>query len=76
MTLGCAGYNSKQVTYWAYGLPYGLLQHDMIERFLLHYFAMSAHTYTRGSWSTPEAASPDRDIGITDYVAAGVVRGL
>jgi hypothetical protein len=26
MTLGCAGYNSKQVTYWGYGLPYGLLQ--------------------------------------------------
>ena len=26
------------------GIPYGLLQHDMVERFLLHYFAMSAHT--------------------------------
>eukprot|EP01052_Picozoa_sp_SAG31_P016126 SAG31_NODE_1057_length_10129_cov_29.441376_7_plen_155_part_00 len=44
MTLGCAGYNNKQVTFWAYGIPYGLLQHDMVERFLLHYFAMSAHT--------------------------------
>lgn len=106
------------MTYWAYGLPYGLnvkglpgycttlaqnscqryhrlhcshwcttprgppvtrlfsaglLQHDMVERFLLHYFAMSAHTYTRGTWTTPEAASPDRDVGSTDYVAAGVV---
>jgi hypothetical protein len=73
MTLGCAGYNNKQVTYWQYGTAYGLLQHDFVERFLLHYFAMSAHTYTRGSWSTPEAAHPDRDVGITDYVAAGVV---
>ena len=30
VTLGCAGYNNKQVTFWAYGLPYGLLQHDMV----------------------------------------------
>jgi hypothetical protein len=84
------------------------LRHDMVERFLLHYFAMSAHTCehsastqpaaalwcrrnltsptheqrtcmrgggadTRGSWTTPEAAHPDRDVGSTDYVAAGVV---
>ena len=40
MTLGCAGYNNKQVTFCACGIPYGLLQHDMVERFLLHYFAM------------------------------------
>ena len=73
MTLGCAGYNNKQVTFWAYGIPYGLLQHDFVERFLLHYFAMSAHTYTRGSWTTPEAVHPDRDVGSTDYVAAGVM---
>jgi len=73
MTLGCAGYNSKQVTFWAYGIAYGLLQHDMVERFLLHYFSMSAHTYTRGTWTTPEAVSPDRDVGSTDYVAAGVM---
>ena len=73
MTLGCCGYNNKQVTFWAYGIPYGLLQHDMIERFLLHYFAMSAHTYTRGTWTTPEAVHPDRDVGGTDYVAAGVM---
>jgi len=73
MTLGCAGYNNKQVTFWAYGIPYGLLQHDMVERFLLHYFAMSAHTYTRGTWTTPEAVHPDRDVGGTDYVAAGVM---
>lgn len=72
MTLGCSGYNNKQTTYTAYGMAYGLLQHDMVERFLLHYFGMSAHTYTRGTWTTPEAAHPDRDVGSTDYVAAGV----
>lgn len=72
MTLGCTGYNNKQTTYTAYGMAYGLLQHDMVERFLLHYFGMSAHTYTRGTWTTPEAVHPDRDVGSTDYVAAGV----
>jgi len=72
MTLGCSGYNNKQTTYTAYGMAYGLLVHDMIERFLLHFFGMSAHTYTRGTWTTPEAAHPDRDVGSTDYVAAGV----
>ena len=44
MTLGCSGYNNKQTTYTAYGMAYGLLVADMVERFLLHYFAMSAHT--------------------------------
>lgn len=72
MTLGCTGYNNKQTTYTAYGMAYGLLVHDMVERFLLHYFGMSCHTYTRGTWTTPEAVHPDRDVGSTDYVAAGV----
>ena len=53
-------------------MAYGLLAADMIERFHVHYFGMSAHTYTRGTWTTPEATHPDRDIGSTDYVAAGV----
>merc|ERR1719231_865510 len=73
MTLGCTGYNNKQTTYTAYGMAYGLLNADMVERFLLHFFGMSAHTYTRGTWTVPEAAHPDRDVGSTDYVAAGVV---
>jgi len=73
LTLGAAGYNSKQTTYTAYGMAYGLLCQDMIERFLLHWFGMSAHTYTRGTFTTPEASHPDRDVGSTDYVAAGVV---
>lgn len=53
-------------------MGYGLLVYDFVERFLLHYFGMSAHTYTRGTWTTPEATHPDRDVGSTDYVAAGV----
>lgn len=67
--IGCPGYNHKQTTYIAYGWGFGLLQHDMVERFLLHFFAMSAHTYTRGTWTTPEATHPDRDVASTAYVA-------
>merc|ERR1712166_617548 len=36
---------------------------------------MSAHTYTRGSWTVPEASYPDRDSGNTDYIAAGMMTG-
>ena len=45
-------HNNKQTTYTAYGMAYGLLAADMVERFLLHWFGMSAHTYTRGTWTT------------------------
>ena len=41
--------------------PYGLLVHDMTERFLLHFFTQSAHTNTRGTFSTPESTLLDRD---------------
>jgi phage tail protein X len=64
-------------TLWAptaYGLAYGLLQHDMVEPFLLHYFAMSAHAYTRGSAMAPEWSDlANRDIPATAYAAASEV---
>ena len=41
-------------------MAYGLLAADMVERFLLHWFGMSAHTYTRGTLTTPEAVHPVR----------------
>jgi hypothetical protein len=58
----------------SYGLAFGLLQHDMVEQFLLHYFAMSAHSYARGAWTTPEFSNVvDRDVPAGTYVAAGEV---
>jgi hypothetical protein len=42
------------------GWGYGLLQADLIEPFLLQYFAISAHAYTRGSWIAPESTELDR----------------
>ena len=58
----------------SYGFGYGLLQADHVERFLLHYFAVSAHGYTRGTFTTPESANlADRDEPAIAYAAAGVV---
>lgn len=58
----------------SYGYGFGLLQHDMVERFLLHFFAMSAHSYTRGTFTTPESSNvADRDEPAVAYTAAGVV---
>ena len=43
------------------GFPYGLLVHDMVERFLLYFFTHSAHTNTRGTFTTPESSTLDRN---------------
>eukprot|EP01052_Picozoa_sp_SAG31_P049647 SAG31_NODE_10968_length_1077_cov_1.923313_1_plen_203_part_00 len=43
------------------GFPYGLLVHDMVERFLLYFFTHSAHTNTRGTFTTPESTTLDRN---------------
>ena len=57
------------------GLPFGLLVHDMVERFLVHYFGFgSAHAYTRGTHTAPESSDvTDRDTPATAYTAAGEV---
>jgi hypothetical protein len=39
---------------------YGLLQADEIEAYLLQYFALAAHAYTRGTWIAPESTPIDR----------------
>lgn len=58
----------------SYGFAQGLLQNDEIEKFLLHFFAISAHGYTRGTWTTPESSNiADRDIAPVAYSSAGVV---
>ena len=57
-----------------YGFAQGLLQNDEIEKFLLHFFALSAHAYTRGTFTTPESSNiADRDVAPVAYASAGVV---
>ena len=51
----------QMMTFTVHGWGSGLLQADLIEEFLVHYFALSAHAYTRGSWIAPESTVVDRN---------------
>jgi len=73
LTLGVPGWNTSISGRAPFGLAYGLLQHDMVHRFLLHFFAMSAHGYTRGTWTTPLSSNlADRDEPTLPYASTGV----
>ena len=73
LVLGCPGWNNSVSSRAPFGLAYGLLQHDMIPRFLLHFYAMSAHAYTRGTWTPPESSNfTDRDQPARTYASTGV----
>ena len=43
----------------SYGHAYGLLQYDMVREFLLELYSLSAHQYTRGTWTAPETRRID-----------------
>jgi len=53
------------------GLPFGLLVHDMVERFLLYFFTQSSHSNTRGTFTTPESQTIDRTRGGYAYASPG-----
>lgn len=76
LTMGSPGLGDGKASITSpssYGFAYGLLQHDMIEPFLLHFFTMSAHSYTRGTYTSPESSNlADRDEPSIAYTAAGV----
>jgi hypothetical protein len=42
-----------------YGFGYGILHHDWTREFLLSYYSIMAHGYSRGTWTSVESASPD-----------------
>ena len=56
------GNGGELAGFLSYGHAYGLLQHDLVREFLLALYSLSAHQYTRGSWTAPETRSlhPDR----------------
>ena len=56
-----SGGNGRMFVHIPQGFPYGLLVHDMVERFLLYFFTHSAHTNTRGTFTTPESSTLDRN---------------
>lgn len=62
LSAGVPGWGSSISLRAPFGLAFALLQHDFVERFLLHFYAVSAHGYTRGSWTTPQSSNlADRD---------------
>ena len=64
-------------TFTIHGFGYGLLSADLVEPFLLQYFALSAHAYTRGTWIAPESSYIDRNLVSPSFCApAGLVAPL
>lgn len=59
--LGMIGNREQVVVFHAHGAGFGLLQHDMIDEFLMSYFALMAHCYTRGTWTAFECCDLDRE---------------
>jgi hypothetical protein len=41
------------------GYGYGILQHDWVREFLLMYYSIMAHGYSRGTWTSVESAALD-----------------
>lgn len=68
------GSNSSEVAgFLSYGHAYGLLQHRRIREFLLALFALSAHQYTRGSWTAPETRLIDPELPVISYAVPAQV---
>eukprot|EP00039_Didymoeca_costata_P000747 m.47124 g.47124 ORF g.47124 m.47124 type:complete len:928 (+) comp10450_c0_seq1:1419-4202(+) len=66
------GVNTSLSTRAPLGFAYGLLQHDLVPLFLVHFFALSAHGLTRGSWTPPERSDiADRDVPAKPYAVTG-----
>jgi len=73
LVLGVPGWNASLSLRAPFGLAYGLLQHDFVERFLLHFFAVSAHGSTRGTLTPPQSSNlANRDEPTVTYAATGV----
>lgn len=70
-TLGIIGNRKHVVVFLAQQEGYGFLHHDLVEDFLLVYFALIAHAYTRGTWSSFECVDMNRERAEhTPYAAA------
>jgi hypothetical protein len=66
-----AGFGCAQIHGWGYGL----LQADEIEAYLLQYYALSAHAYTRGTWIAPESSPIDRTKSNPSFATPAVSHG-
>lgn len=70
-TLGIIGNRKHIVVFLAHGEGYGLLQQGMTNEWLMFYYGLLAHAFTRGTWSSFECIDLNRERGEdTPYVAA------
>ena len=51
----------------SYGHAYGLLQYDFVRDYLLELYSLSAHQYTRGTWTAPETRRIDPTLTAAPY---------
>jgi hypothetical protein len=51
--------SGEMAGFLSYGHAYGLLHYDMVREFLLELYSLSAHQYTRGTWTAPETRRID-----------------
>ena len=58
---------AELAAFLSYGHGYGLLQHDLVREYLLELYALSAHQYTRGSWTAPETRRIDPEQWAAPY---------
>jgi len=71
LQVGCPSGGTLIFTHIPFGLAFGMLLADFPDRFLLHYFSISAHAHTRGSWTTPESSHLDREHPTIAYATPG-----
>jgi hypothetical protein len=56
------GYVTHELAgFLTYGHAYGLIQTDLVRRYLLTLYSIMAHQYTRGTWTAPETRNIDPD---------------
>ncbi len=61
-------YNSRELAgFLSYGHAYGLMQHDLVREYLLELYSLSAHQYTRGTWTAPETRRIDPALSTAPY---------
>ena len=61
----CCG--NQLMSFTSHGFGFGLLQHGLVERYLLMLYTAAQHGCTRGTWVCGESSSIDRDINTVDY---------
>ena len=72
LSLGAPAGGTRMFVHIPQGFPFGLLCADMVEEFLLYFFTQSAHLNTRGTFTTPESTTLDRDAYDYAYGSAGL----